>query len=127
MQVSITHIFRIALALAGLGVMCSCLQKDDYADFEDGRQQKLNFDVLVTRDGKIVSRSGSGVTRSDVVTSADNLATMNDEIPFGLVATDAESGNLLVDNKMVYGNGSNYSAYFDHDMWGNARRINFSA
>ena len=116
-----------ALVLTGLGTMSSCLQKDDYGDFVDTQQQKVNFDVLVTRDGKLVSRSGSGVTRSDVVTSADNLATMNDESPFGLVATDAESGNLLVDNKMVYGNGSNYSAYFDHDMWGNARRINFSA
>ncbi|MCR5276476.1 MAG: hypothetical protein K6D54_02225 [Bacteroidales bacterium] len=85
-----------ALVLTGLGTMSSCLQKDDYGDFVDTQQQKVNFDVLVTRDGKLVSRSGSGVTRGDVVTSADNLATMNDEIPFGLVATDAESGNLLV-------------------------------
>lgn len=119
--------FWAVFMVLGMGLMISCVQKDDYADFVDSRQQKVNFDVLVTRDGKVVSKVGSGVTRSGVVTSADNLATMDSEIPFGLVATDAESGDLLLDNKMVYGDGSNYSTYFDHDMWGNARRINFSA
>ena len=119
--------FNPIFAALGLCLAISCVQKDDFADFVDSKQQRINFDVLVTRDGKVVSRTGSGVTKSSVVTSADNLATMNSEIPFGLVVTDADNGSLLVDNKMVYGDGTNYSSVFDRDMWGNARRINFSA
>ena len=113
------------------GSFLSCSMNDEFRPSgkeEEVKDKKLAFDVTVTREGKPISQ-GSIATKADTQTSeaADKLATMNPDIPFGLVGIDSESGTLLIDNKAVYNSGTGYSGYFDGGLWQIPTQITFSA
>ena len=122
---------RFLFAAALLGLLASCNPVDDIPGFGEGKQKKIDFDVMVTRDGKVVTKAGSGVMMTkagESYSASDNIATMDTDIPFGLIGIDAETHEIVVDNKAIHSDGSgSYSSYFDQFFWGEANKINFSA
>ena len=75
-------------------------------------------------------RNNSPKTKSETesgVYASDNMATMNPEIPFGIIGIDMEVQTLLVDNKCVFGSGNGYSGLFDGGLWEIPNAITFSA
>ena len=98
---------HILLACAAPVLLSACLKLDD--NDVTPAQQKINFDVLITRDGKVVTRSGQGVTKADSDSFYDEgsmPATLNPDIPFGLVGVDPEHHKLVIDNATVYQDAS---------------------
>lgn len=94
-------------------------------------RQKINFDVLVTRDGKVVTKAGSGVMTKGGGSGYDEgeqAATLDPAIPFGLIGIDPEHHELVIDNAKVYQDASGrFSGDFDNYLWSSASKINFSA
>ena len=126
-------IVRIILPLLLLPVIAlSCSQKESLTpsgkEEEVPKDKKVAFDITVTRDGKPISQ-GAIATKADASSaeSADKLATMNPDIPFGLVGIDMASNTLLIDNKAVYNSGSGYTGYLDSGLWDIPAQITFSA
>ena len=117
-------------ALLGLALFSGCNPMEDIPGFGDDKK-KIDFDIMVTRDGKVVTKTGSGVMATKAgegYSAEDKIATMDASVPFGLIGIDADSRELVVDNKAVYSDGSgSYSGYFDSFMWGESNKINFSA
>ena len=131
MKKILTLVFLANLCL-GLAVSCNQDKMEDIPEFanENNSQKKVKFDVLVTRDGKVVTKAGTGImaTKSGSVTTGESAVTMDSSIPFGLVGFDPKTHEVVVDNKSVYQDGSgSYSAYFDQLYWGGLSSINFSA
>ena len=61
---SMNKTFLFWILSAGLLLAGACNKMDNLADLPDpadATQQKINFDVLVTREGKVVTKAGSGV------------------------------------------------------------------
>ena len=121
---------HILLACAVPVLLGACLKLDDDNNVPPARQ-KINFDVLITRDGKVVTRSGQGVTKaaSDSYYDEGSLpATLDPNIPFGLVGVDPEHHKLVIDNATVYQDASgHYHGSFDNYLWDSANKISFSA
>lgn len=117
--------------LLSLSLLFSCMRTDDFNPSEkeeEAKDRKLAFDVTVTRDGKRISQDAIA-TKADASSAeaADKLATMNPDIPFGLVGIDRETSSLLIDNKAVYNQGGGYTGYFDSGLWQIPTQITFSA
>lgn len=111
---------NISLVLAILLAPTACvMMDDDTAKDPSAKNMRMRFDISVTRDGK-------PLTRTDV-DSGDKLATMNEDIPFGLVAIDFEKGQLVLDNAKVQHGGIEYSAAFDGYMWNGIDKVTLSA
>ena len=108
--------FFTPLLLSALAV-AACSEVEDLPSLNQGpapSTRKLDFDVSVSRDGKMLT---SAQTKGELVDAADLYATMDKRIPFGLVGVDLESDKLVVDNASVYNNGKGYSGYFEHFLW----------
>ena len=109
------------LPLLMLPVILSCSQKESFSpsgkEEEQPKDKKVAFDVTVTRDGKPISQ-GAIATKADASSAeaADKLATMNPDIPFGLVGIDMASNTLLIDNKAIYHSGTSYTGYLDSQL-----------
>lgn len=124
--------FAAALLLTG-----ACNKLDDVPTFgsdpadKASTQQKINFDVLVTREGKVVTKAGSGVmTKSGGAgyEAGDAPVSLDPEIPFGLVGIDPERHELVINNAKVYQDASGkFSGNFDNYLWSSSNKINFSA
>lgn len=110
----------------------SCSQKESFTpsgkEENEPKDKKVAFDVTVTRDGKPISQ-GAIATKADASSAeaADKLATMNPDIPFGLVGIDLASNTLLIDNKSIYNSGGGYVGYLDSGLWEIPAQITFSA
>ena len=105
----------------------SCMQEERISSPQDSPSaRQVGFDISVTRDGKQVSRR-SVRTKSGAYDEGDQLATMNMDIPFGLVGVDMDTHTLLVDNTAVYNNGNGYKGYLDGGLWDIPAQISFSA
>ncbi len=104
-------------ALSAL-VACSALG-DDGPDNPALKKHKMDFQISVTRDGTPLTRAAAY--------TGDKLATMDEDIPFGLVAIDFEKGQLVLDNMEVAHNGSVYSTSFDGYMWNGINKVTLSA
>ena len=106
----------------------SCTKLDDGPVMEpQSRQKRMDFDILVTRDGEVIEKGRTGVmTRSDV-DADDKLATMDTDIPFGLIGIDFEKGQLVLDNAKINGDGIGYSTAFDGFMWNGINKLSLSA
>lgn len=91
------------------------------------KDKKLSFDITVTRDGKRISQDYIATKGDSPAEMADKLATMNPDIPFGMVGIDMQSGTLLIDNKAVYNSGGGYTGLFDSDLWEIQTPVTFSA
>ena len=111
-----------------LAIIVSCAKIDD-VPVPGGKDQKQNidFDIMVTREGKVVERARSGRMTKSLVEDNDNIATMDTDIPFGLVAIDYENGELLLDNAAVKSNGKGYTGSFDSYLWSASQKVTFSA
>lgn len=107
----------------------ACLKLDDVD--APAAQQKINFDVVITRDGQVVTRAGQGVTKADAGNAYDEgslPATLNPDIPFGLVGVDPEHHKLVIDNARVFQDASGaFHGSFDNYLWDAANKISFSA
>ena len=115
------NFFRTFAPLLALLVTASCTENYDYDDIPQSASQKeqvTNFDILVTRDGKVVASNGIGASRGTDVTSGGMDATMNPDIPFGLIGVDAESKKIVINNEMVYSKGGGqYQISFNNKWW----------
>ena len=122
------HSFSILAAAILLLGGTACVKMDDIpSPGKPGGSpagKKLSFDVTVTRDGKAIP---TGAITKGGVDSGDKIATMDQDIPFGLIGLDAESGELLIDNASVHNRGTGYSAMFDNSLWQMPARVRFSA
>ncbi len=113
-------------------IALSCSQKESFnpsgKEENEPKDKKVAFDVTVTRDGKPISQ-GAIATKADASSAeaADKLATMNPDIPFGLVGIDLASNTLLIDNKSIYNSGGGYVGYLDSGLWEIPAQITFSA
>ncbi len=87
----------------------------------------MDFDILVTRDGKVISDERSGIMTRSAVDESNKIATMDADIPFGLVGIDFEKNQLVIDNVAVGGGASGYSTSFDGYLWAGADKLTLSA
>lgn len=116
-----------ALLFCVLCVAPACVKMDnDVPTPQEPTKQRIDFDITVTRDGKVVTRNTSGLTKS-AVDEGDQAATMDKDIPFGLIGIDAESRKLLIDNQRVFSTNTGYTGFFDDFLWNGPSRITFSA
>jgi len=115
------------LILSGI---TSCSQKEDLPSQQSrDEQRKMGFEITVTREGKAVqpkSIAGRAATKGNV-SQEEQLATMNADIPFGLVGIDLETNTLLIDNKSVFNHGSGYAGLLDGGLWELPATVAFSA
>lgn len=131
----IRHSLLLLLGAALIGLcVASCTTLDDVPSPNDpgSSQQKISFDVLVTRDGKVVTKSGQGVTKTKAgggdYDEGDQQATLDPDIPFGLIGVDPEHHELVIDNARVYQDATGtHSGNFDNYLWASAQKINLSA
>ena len=105
------------MSIAALAALAACSAMDD--DSPSLKNRRMNFDISVTRDGTPLTRSGAE--------ESDKLATMDEDIPFGLVAIDFEKGQLVLDNMKVGNSGGSYSTSFDGYMWNGVNKVSISA
>ncbi len=123
-----SNLIKHLATAAALLMAVSCVTTiDDVPDFASGKKKKLDFDILVTRDGEVVSKDRSGVMTRGSVDMGEKFATMDPNKPFGLVGIDFEQGSLLIDNAQVHGSASGYNGYFDDFIWSASDKISFSA
>ncbi len=111
-------------------IAASCTKLDEGLDIAPkSSKQKMDFDILVTRDGQVVSpeRTGLMTRSSESADASEKLATMDEDIPFGLIGIDFEHGQLVLDNAKVGGGGAGYSTYFDGFMWSGVDKMSLSA
>ncbi|MBQ6556217.1 MAG: hypothetical protein IJL86_01575, partial [Bacteroidales bacterium] len=82
-----SRLIPIFIIIAAFALAPSCNKMDDIPAMEAAsKKQKMNFDILVTRDGEIIQKGRTGVmTRSEAVDTDEKLATMDEDIPFGLI------------------------------------------
>ncbi len=117
------------LALLMLAGSCVSLGEGPTEGKSSG-QRKIGFDVLITRDGRVVTRAGMGVRTKgeDAYDEADQPATLDPDIPFGLIGVDPDRHEIVIDNASVYQDSQGgYSRVFDDYLWASARQISFSA
>lgn len=116
-----------ALLLGGLLLAPSCVKLDnDTPSAAEPTKKRIDFDVTVTRDGKVVTRGQTGLTKS-AVDEGDQAATLDKDIPFGLIGIDAEKRQLLIDNQKVFSTPNGYTGFFDDFLWNGPTRITLSA
>lgn len=118
----------ILLSMISASILASCAKIEDVPSLRDKEQkQKIDFDIMVTRDGKVVEKARSGRMTKALVEDSDKLATMDTDIPFGLIGIDYQNGELVLDNAAVKSDGSGYSGQFDNYLWSASTKITFSA
>ena len=117
---------------AVLLVSASC-NKLDVVDLPSANsadsKQKLGFDINVTREGENIPVARRGMmTKSDAgaYDESAKLATMDADIPFGLVGIDYNHHSLVIDNARVSSDGSNYSTLVDSFLWDQVKTENVS-
>jgi len=131
------------LLMAAVISMASCVKAYDFtpsAPENQGSGKKVGFDITVTREGESVASHRTGITTRSTVGNSNSgsgayasvgssLATMDADIPFGLVGIDYFDHEIVVDNARVSSDGRNYSTYFNDALWNEIRaeKISFSA
>jgi len=111
------HLFT-ALAIFSMAFLSSCLESIDTPD-PASKQRKVNFDVMVTRDGEVISSERRGVMtkNSPLVETSDKTSTMDQDIPFGLMGIDDENYALVVNNAQVGHDGYAYNTFLNPAYW----------
>lgn len=128
-NIIIKRVLPFAAVMVAFGVMLACTRMDDVSLPEASKgKQKMDFNILVTRDGEAVSPERSGITtRGGNFDESSNLATMDPDIPFGLIGIDYEHETLVLDNAKVGTSGGSYSGWFDNYLWEASNVVSFSA
>ena len=115
------------LALLAI-VAASCEKLDEGIDIAPAtNKQRTDFDIMVVRDGQVVSKERTGMMTKAGVDTGEMLATMDEDNPFGLIGIDFEHNNLLIDNASVSADGRGYSTYFDWNAWNGVNSMSLSA
>ena len=122
---NIAMLRTVLLGIALLAVSCVKLG-DDAPKPAEGNDRRIDFDVTVTRDGKVVTRGQSGQTKAGFE-EGDQAVSLDKDIPFGLVGIDREKGRLLIDNKPVFSTPDGHTAFLNDFLWNGPERITFSA
>ena len=118
----------LLLIMVYSAALFSCTKLDDGPVMEpQSRQKRMDFDILVTRDGEVIEKGRTGVMTRSAVDAGDKLATMDTDIPFGLIGIDFEKGQLVLDNAKINGDGIGYSTAFDGFMWNGINKLSLSA
>lgn len=119
------------LVLTAILAITSCMKMDDVPSAHSPQQQKVGFDIGVTREGETIrpERRARMETKGSVEYNDPGLATMSSDIPFGLVGIDYEHEALLVNNVPVSSTGSSYQTFFDESLWSRVgtKNVSFSA
>jgi|GEM_PF-5714259 len=119
------------LVLTAVLSITSCMKMDDVPSARSPQQQKVGFDIGVTREGETIrpERRARMETKGSVEYNDPGLATMSSDIPFGLVGIDYEHEALLVNNVPVSSTGSSYQTFFDESLWSRVgtKNVSFSA
>ncbi|MBR3074240.1 MAG: hypothetical protein IKH11_00595 [Bacteroidales bacterium] len=115
---NISRLLSRVIVLTAVFAASSCVDSLDTSSPAD-KQRKVNFDVLVTRDGQTISSERRGVMtkNSPLVEESEKTSTMNTDIPFGLMGIDDDTYALLVDNAKVGQSGGSYSTFLDPSRW----------
>ena len=135
-----TRISKLFACLTALSLI-SCLKVDELPSGMKAPAggEKVGFNISVTREGETIDPNRQGVmTKSGVTTKGDTgssyesgekLATMDTDIPFGLVGIDYDHHALVVDNVKVNSSDSRYGTFLDSMFWQDIRTesISFSA
>ena len=132
----ISNAFAFLMALS----LISCLKVDELPSSKKGLPagEQVGFNISVTRDGESIDPNRQGVmTKGGIQTKADagsyesgeKIATMDTDIPFGLVGIDYDHHALVVDNVKVNSSDSRYGTFLDSMFWQDIRTesISFSA
>jgi len=121
---------------AALLLSAACNKLDDVdlpsVNTPQDTKQKLGFDISVTREGETIPVARRGMmtkSGSNAYDESTKMATMDADIPFGLVGIDYEHHSLVIDNARVASDGSNYSTLVDNFLWDQVKteKISFSA
>ena len=116
------------LCLCTLFLLPACSLSDGLEQSAPSRNAgRTDFDVLVTRDGQVISDERTGIMTKSAVDTDTGIATMDSDIPFGLVAIDFEHNQLILDNYKVEGSASGYSTSFDGFIWSGVNTVSLSA
>ena len=102
----------------------------DASEEPESKSQKVGFKISVTRDGQAIDDRRQGImTKGAYDVASNKIATMDKDIPFGLVGIDYDHHAVVVDNALVESYGSDYNAYLNTYNWESIRsdRIHFSA
>lgn len=128
------NLYNGLTALAVLATAVSCVKDFDVPSMNSDKSggAKVGFDIKVTREGESISKGRRGIMTKGGPTgydSSDALATMDADIPFGLVGIDYDHHALVVDNAAVSSSGSGYGAFLDSMFWDEvgSQNITFSA
>lgn len=118
---------NITFALLTLAMLYSCTptSDDDLKQFEDfEKRQNVSFDVMITNEGKILTRSNSDYGQ---FSEEDAEARLDPNKPFGLMGIDAETSKILVNNEQVFEHAGVRTTTFDSHNWYNTDKVLFSA
>lgn len=122
-----THL-NIFLILVSLLTIFSCVKLGEDISHPNSEQQKISFNIDVTREGKPISPER--VATKSIYQNDTVLSTMSTDIPFGLVGIDYENHSLVLDNVSVYSDlEDSYNMFFDTYTWDRLKNntISFSA
>ena len=104
----------------------SCTANDEFQSFDGFEKSKdVSFDIAITRDGKISTRSDGGY--GNIVTETDKDAKLDPSKPFGLMGVDPQTYEVLINNQRVFETAGIRSATFDSRNWHSTENIMLSA
>ena len=108
----------LAVASVAMCILPSCMESLDTPN-PAAQPKKVNFDVLVTRDGQVVPSERQGVMtkNSPLIETSDKTGTMAHDIPFGLMGIDDENYALVVNNAKVAHDGNAYNTFLNPTYW----------
>lgn len=121
MKGTFTHMMMLLVLTQ---VITSCAINEGSTTYQGfDKKQDVGFDVVITRNGKVLSTKG-GMEYAE----NESEATLDPETPFGLIGIDASTNKLIVDNEEVYDNGNgDRSVTFDTHDWYGTENLLFSA
>lgn len=97
---------------------CCAEVESPFDNFEPNK--KTNFDIVVTREGKVI-------TRSELYSYSDNRETeLNEKSSFGIIAIDKETNNLVINNQEVFKNGEGWNTTFGFSNYYDNKGLYFS-
>lgn len=122
--------FKYLIPVLILAQAVSCMSSID-SDIRESERRKVDFDILVTREGNIVANNfhGASPTRGAMVLDADKSpVTLDAGRSFGIIGVDRDTRRLILDNRMVSSDDKGcWSSYIEANAMTNAESIILSA
>ena len=118
-----------AALLFSLLCVASCSMVDDMPSLDSGSSgKKVGFDISVTREGEAIPQERT-TKASESFDASDKIATMDTDLPFGLIGIDYDNHEIVVDNERVGSSASGYNTVLTTSFWKdlNTQNVAFSA